>query len=206
MVRVRDSQRTVENQELQILKSDFIDNLDTFRLSDLTLEELANRYISVDKQSQLIKGLILLEARERFPSNNEFGEWVKTVITLCDDSFQQRNRYMNLAKFFKERDMTGISITAAYEISIPANADIADKVYQAALGKNLSVAQIKAEIATAKGLLPESVNEGSGKPELMPLGDISKFMEQVLADIRNLPKADALRVLDECRKEIKKEK
>ena len=206
MVRVRDSQRTVENQELQILKSDFIDNLDTFRLSDLTLEELANRYISVDKQSQLIKGLILLEARERFPSNNEFGEWVKTVITLCDDSFQQRNRYMNLAKFFKERDMTGISITAAYEISIPANADIADKVYQAALGKNLSVAQIKAEIANAKGLLPESVNEGSGEPELMPLGDISRFMEQVLADIGELSKNEAMRVLKECMKKVQKEK
>ncbi len=202
MVRVRDSQRTVENQELQILKSDFIDNLDTFRLSDLTLEELANRYISVDKQSQLIKGLILLEARERFPSNNEFGQWVKTVITLCDDSFQQRNRYMNLAKFFKGRDMTGISITAAYEISTPANADVADKVYQAALNKNLSVAQIKVEIAKAKAL-PESVNEVN-ESELMPLADISIFKQYILAEISNLSKAEAIRVLDECKKELKK--
>jgi hypothetical protein len=41
-------------------------------------------------------------------------------------------------------------------------------------------------------LLPESVNEGSGEPELMPLEDISRFMEQVLADISNLPKATRL--------------
>ena len=200
MVRVRDSQRTVDNQELQTLKSNFIDNLDTFRLSDLSLEDLANRYVSVDKQSQLIKGLILLEARERFLSNNEFGECVKTVITLCDDSFQQRNRYMNLARYFKERDMTGISITVAYEISIPANADIADNLYQIALNQNLSVAQIKAEIVKAKGLLPES----SGEPELMPLGDISSFMEHILAEIGELPVNDAMRVLDECKKQLRK--
>ncbi len=28
-------------------------------------------------------------------------------------------------------------------------------------------------------------------------------MEQVLADISNLPKAEAIRVLDECKKEVK---
>jgi hypothetical protein len=66
------------------------------------------------------------------------------------------------------------------------------------------VAQIKAEIANAKELLPESVNEGSGESELMPLEDISRFMEQVMAEISNLPKAEAIRVLDECKKELKK--
>ena len=110
---------------------------------------------------------------------------------------------MNLARFFENREIIGISLTACYEISAPINADIADKVYQAALNKNLSVAQIKAEIAKAKGLLPESVNEGSGEPELMPLGDISSFMEQVLDYIEQLPKQEALRVLDECRKKLK---
>ena len=66
------------------------------------------------------------------------------------------------------------------------------------------MAQIKAEIAKAKGLLPESVNEGSGEPELMPLDDISSFMEQVLADVANLPKAEAIRVLKTCLKELNK--
>ena len=42
MVRVRDSQRTVENQELQILKSDFIDNLvhQTVKVRDYKNESL----------------------------------------------------------------------------------------------------------------------------------------------------------------------
>ncbi|MDD1444473.1 hypothetical protein MEO93_29870, partial [Dolichospermum sp. ST_sed3] len=53
-------------------------------------------------------------------------------------------------------------------------------------------------------VLTGSVNERSSEPELMPLGDISRFMEQVMADIGELPKNEALRVLDECRKELNK--
>ncbi|MGB4498996.1 MAG: hypothetical protein WBI40_09870, partial [Methylococcaceae bacterium] len=132
-----------------------------------------------------------------------FSQWVESMRTLCSDTPQHRTRLMNLARFFENREIIGISLTAAYEISAPINADIADKVYQEALGKNLSVAQVKAEIAKAKGLLPESI-KASGEPELMPLEDISSFMEQVLADISNLPKADAIRVLNECKKELRK--
>lgn len=116
----------------------------------------------------MMKGLILLEARNRFTSNNEFGDWVKSVIAICDDGFQVRNRLMNYAKFFQNKDMAGISLSSCYLISSPINADIADKVYQAALNQNLSVAKIKAEIAKAKGLLPENVNLEADEPELMP--------------------------------------
>ena len=194
--------KSLKTRDSEISKSisSYVEGSDD--LSVLTLEQLAARYEEIDQQSQLFKGLILLEARSRFPSNNEFGDWVQTVPSLCGDGNQVRNRYMNFANYFKDRDRTGITITACYEISAPINADIADKVYQAALNKNLSVAQIKAEIAKAKGLLPESVNEGSGEPELMPLGDISRFMEQVLADISELPKAEAIRVLKECMKKL----
>ena len=173
-------------------------------LTNLSVQELADRYVEINNQSQMMKGLILLQARERLPSNIEFGNWVKSVSALCADGHQTLNRYMNFASYFKDKNREGISLTACYEISAPINADIADKVYQAALGKNLSVAQIKAEIANAKGLLPESVNEGSGEPELMPLGDISRFMEQVLAEIGELPVNDAIRVLDECKKQLRK--
>jgi hypothetical protein len=204
MALVKPKSLKTRNPEISKSISSYVEGSDD--LSVLTLEQLAARYEEIDQQSQLFKGLILLEARSRFPSNNEFGDWVQSVPSLCGDGNQVRNRYMNFANYFKDRDRTGITITACYEISAPINADVADKVYQAALNKNLSVAQIKAEIAKAKGLLPESVNESSGEPELMPLEDISRFMEQVLADIAQLPKADAIRVLDECKKELKKEK
>ncbi len=200
MALVKPKSLKIRNSETSKSISSYVEGNDD--LSVLTLDQLAARYEEIDQQSQLFKGLILLEARSRFPSNNEFGDWVQSVPSLCGDGNQVRNRYMNFANYFKDRDRTGITITACYEISAPINADIADKVYQAALGKNLSVAQIKAEIAKAKGLLPESV-KASGEPELMPLGDVSSFMEQVLADIAQLPKADAIRVLDECKKKIK---
>ena len=190
-------------KDLRIVEGEFIKSVDKTSLSDLTLDELANRYNEIDYQSHIVKGLILLEARSRFPSNNDFGVWIQSVQTICLDSQPVRTRLMNFANYFKDKDTTGISLSACYEISAPINADIADKVYQAALNQNLSVAQIKTEIAKAKGLLPENVNEGSGEPELMPLEDISSFMEQVLADIRDLPTNEALRVLDECRKELK---
>ena len=202
MVRVREPQRIVEKKDLQALEDKFVNAIEKTVLKDLTLDELAGQFESVDKQAQLFQGLILLEARERFESDKLFGEWCATR-PLCLGSQTQRTRLMNLARFFSTREIIGISLTACYEISAPINADIADKVYQAALNKNLSVAQIKAEITKAKGLLPENVNEGSGEPELMPLEDISSFMEQVLADIRDLPTNEALRVLDECRKELK---
>jgi hypothetical protein len=204
MVSNRIPQRVQDNKNLQTIKESIINEVGQSALSDLSLEQLAERYGQIDQQSQFLKGLILLEARQRFPSNNEFGDWVESVGALCSDTRQARTRFMNFANYFKDKNREGISLTACYEISAPINAEIADKVYQAALNKNLSVAQIKAEIAKAKGLLPESVNEGSGEPELMPLGDISKFMEQVLADVKELPKQEALRVLKECMKEIQK--
>ena len=37
----------------------------------------------------------------------------------------------------------------------------------------------------------------------MPLGDISRFMEQVMDYIAELPKSDAMRVLEACKKELK---
>jgi hypothetical protein len=200
MALVKPKSLKTRNSETSKSISSYVEGSDD--LSVLTLDQLAARYEEIDQQSQLFKGLILLEARSRFPSNNEFGDWVQSVPSLCGDGNQVRNRYMNFANYFKDRDRTGITITACYEISAPINADIADKVYQAALNQNLSVAQIKAEIAKAKGLLPESVNEGSGELELMPLGDISRFMEQVLADIDKLPKREAIRVLKECLKKL----
>ena len=171
-------------------------------LSKLSLDELAGRYQEIDEQAQFLKGTILLEARSRFVSNIEFGNWIQSIHALSVDTQQTRTKYMNFARYFKDKDRTGMPLTVCYEISAPINADIADKVYQAALGKNLSVAQIKAEIANAKGLLPENVNEGSGESELMPLGDISRFMEQVLSDVDELPKPEAIRVLKECLKKL----
>jgi len=112
-------------------------------LSKLSIEELALQYIEIDRQSHLLKGKILLEARSRFQSDKEFGQWVSTH-SLCVGSQQSRNRLMHLARFFDDnRDMTGITITSAYEISSPANEDKAAEVYKEVYGKNLPVKKVK---------------------------------------------------------------
>jgi len=112
-------------------------------LSKLSIEELALQYIEIDRQSHLLKGKILLEARSRFQSDKEFGQWGSTH-SLCVGSQQSRNRLMHLARFFDDnRDMTGITITSAYEISSPANEDKAAEVYKEVYGKNLPVKKVK---------------------------------------------------------------
>ena len=118
---------SLKTRQTDVSTSDYVEGRND--LSDLTLEQLVIRYEEIDQQSQLFKGLILLEARSRFPSNNEFGEWVQSVPSLCGDGNQVRNRYMNFARYFKEKEMLGISLTVAYEISSPVNQEIADTIY-----------------------------------------------------------------------------
>ena len=201
MVRIR---QTELMEESQAAKQNFIESKEKFRLGDLTLDELAYRYFEIDNQSRLLKGKILLEARSRFKADIDFGNWIRGIELFDTYHRSQLHNLMNLARFFSDRDMDGISVTVGYEISKPGNSDIAEDLYNSALNKNLSVAQIKAEIDKARGLLAKVVTESNGKTELMPLEDISIFMKQVLSDISNLPKADAIRVLDECKKELKK--
>jgi hypothetical protein len=203
MVRIR---QTELMEESQAAKQNFIESKEKFRLSDLTLDELAYRYFEIDNQSRLLKGKILLEARSRFKADIDFGNWIRGVELFDTYHRSQLHNLMNLARFFSDRNMDGISVTVGYEISKPSNSDIAQDLYNLALNKNLSVAQIKTEIYKARGLLTQEVIDSAGKTELMPLKDISIFMKQVLSDIANLPKIEAIRVLDECKKELKKEK
>lgn len=190
-------------------------------LSTLTLDDLANRYEEIHQQSQLLKGLILLEARNRFPSNNEFGEWIQTVHALSVDSQQTRTKFMNFARYFQNKERNGISLTVCYEISSPANVDVADKVYEYALNRNLSVADIKAKIKEEKKLLPilesnseeddqdhdsftEADHDTNKKEELMPREDVSEFVKLILSDVQSLSQNEAVRVLKLCLKELNK--
>lgn len=137
------------NQNL-ISETDFVPETFFNGLKDASLDQLAEQYSSINTQFQMMKGLILLAAREKLKSDKEFGKWVDSTHALCVDSQQVRNRYMNLARFFKSRPMTGISLTAAYEISKPDNTDIAETIYEKALNKNLKVSDVKKLIKEMK--------------------------------------------------------
>ena len=183
----------------EVIISNYIENSDN--LSDLSLEQLADRFESIEQQAQLFQGRILLEARNRFDSDIKFGEWIiKIGGTLCSTTRQHRTRLMNLARFFENKELVGISMTAAYEISAPANEAIADKIYEYALNKNLSVAEIKKQIQIEKGLTADITK---AEPELLPLEDFDVFKQVVLADVEELSGIDAIRVLQDCIKVIR---
>ena len=130
----------------------FVEAAEQDNLKALSLDQLANRFEEIEQQGQLLQGRILLEARERFKSDNEFGAWVEQVGgAIYSTSRQHRTKLMNLAKFFELREINKISISAAYEISAPINSDIAIDVYDYAKGKNLPLAEIRKQIAIRKG-------------------------------------------------------
>jgi hypothetical protein len=69
---------------------------------------------------------------------------------------------MHLADFFNDgRDMEGIAITAAYEISAPVNRDKALTVYNEVRGKNLSVKEVKSLFAEDNVKPIEKINSKS---------------------------------------------
>ena len=202
----------------QIQEIDYVEGRDD--LTSLSLDELAFQFESIEQQSQLLQGRILLEARSRLNSDIEFGEWVsKHTGTLCSTTRQQRTRLMNLARYFGNKDIKGISLTVCYEISAPTNVDVADKVYEYALNRNLSVADIKAKIKEEKKLLPileinseehdqesfsETDHDTIKKEELMPREDVSEFVKLILSDVQSLSQNEAVRVLKLCLKELNK--
>ena len=113
-------------------------------LTVLSSEELVLQFVEIDRQSRLLKGKILLELRHRFSSDKDLGQWLSTH-GLSVGNQQARNQLMHLAGFFQgDRDMNGISITAAYLISAPKNKNKSASVYKKVHGKNLSVKEVKA--------------------------------------------------------------
>lgn len=209
MVRKRESKQMRNASQVRTLEENFLNQVDKFTLADLTLEQLADRYKDIDRQSQMMKGLILLEARNRFSSNQEFGNWVVN-IGLSDDSFQNRNLFMNLARFFQNRKMSGISLTVAYEISRPSNENIAEKIYEYALDKNLKVSEIKKQIKlekkkiTTNGIQPQhnDLEDNKSVLEVLPAKDLSIFIEEALSNVVELTEDEAIKVFNECIKKL----
>lgn len=210
MVRVRESKEERNANKLKKLEKSFTSQIDKFSLKDLSLADLANRYQEIDQQSQLFKGLILLEARGRFNSNNEFGNWVQSVKTLCLDRQEVRTRYMNLAKYFKDREMQGISLTVAYQISAPVNEDIADEVYEYAKDKNLKVSEVKKKIAELRPKSENSDSKSENKQnKKLPIvlnENLSTYKEVIIDDVKDLPIDDAILVLESCLNDYKEKK
>jgi hypothetical protein len=120
-------------------------------LSALSLDDLAHEFESIQRQGQLMQGRILLEARQRFKADAPFGKWCSEAGGAISSTCRQhRTKLMNLARFFENREINKICISAAYEIAAPINADIAVEVYEYAKGKNLPLNEIRKQIEIRK--------------------------------------------------------
>ena len=194
-----------ENQNLSITGAHQLDiNPD---LTGLSLDDLIIQFQEVDRQYHLLKGEILLEARGRFLSDKEFGKWISSHSSWVG-SQQSRNRLMHLADFFRDdHDMSGITISAAYEISAPVNRDKAQEVYEKVHGKNLAVKEVKALFtetagkAVKKDKQKESVeNEPKGNPPIEPIEPsdqvdliVIKIIDKIMAKKSDSFKIDVLK-------------
>jgi len=177
------TQEFIANSENYI--PDPVDPFDANLLKKLTLEELAVRYKEIDYQSQLFKGQILLEARDRFQSNIEFGQWLSVNFTELNSS--NTGKLINLARFFHgDRTLEGIPVSAGYLISAPKNKEIAEDVYRKIKDKNLKLEEIKAVINSYKQEAtssPEEVQDENDetKEKKTRLGmDVTAFASHLL--------------------------
>ena len=132
----------------------------TVDLSSFTLDDLVSQYIEVDRQSHILKGRILLEARRRFPSNKEFGDW-RSLNFGGRLPQQTANNLMSLARFFDDsnRPLGNIPVSAGYIISAPKYEDIAEQVYERVLALDKpSLIDVK-KIIKEVNPMEQSVNE-----------------------------------------------
>jgi hypothetical protein len=139
-------------------------------LSSLTLDELVAQYIDIDRQSHLLKGQILLEARRRFISNQEFGEW--RSLNFSGLPQQTANNLMNLARYFNEktRPLAHIPVSVGYLISAPINEPIAEIVYK----KTLEIE--KPTLKDVRDLIDELKHVGQKKESSKKLMSVDKIM------------------------------
>lgn len=175
-------------------------------LKDLSEEELVQRYNDIDQQSQLFKGQILLEMRNRFTSNIEFGQWCSVNFTELDSS--NAGKLINLARFFQgERSLEGIPISAAYLIAAPGNKAIAEKIYTHVSGKNLKLNDIKGMISNYKyDKNSKDLGEEEKKTSLLE-DDIINFSDNLLNNVfSGKSKVFIIAVLESALRKLKSSK
>lgn len=179
-------------------------SIDT-NLKSQNLEHLVNQFDDIGNQSQILQGLILLEISARCHQERlGFDEYMQKEqiknSSLCEITHQHRTRLMNLAKFFtKERPMTGISITAGYEISAPKNQKVAVAVYNQVVNQNYPVAEIQKRIKYEMTKL-NNRSTSSGKVEYARQVVLSENANTILNTVQgfNISQHEQLAILKSC--------
>jgi hypothetical protein len=102
---------------------------------------------------------------------------------------------IQLARYFDDsKPLEKISITAAYEISAPINADIADEIYESVRGKNMPVTEVKRQIALKKGTLQTVKAEATTQIEKAVVQTDDEIVEKAVELIEESVKNETVKI------------
>lgn len=101
------------------------------KLKELTLDQIVDECSLIDRNSKLKYGFLLLEARTRFPSNNDFGDWCSAEFAGQLDT-RRATELMSLSRFFTDIPMAEIPVSVGYMLAAPKNVEsgISEKAYK----------------------------------------------------------------------------
>lgn len=158
-------------KEMEDLKSEFIEGGDESRspsewsfsdLKRLNENQLADRLESINNQSLVMTWVICMHIRARFRNDREMGQFINTIRDgdpdhpLCVGQ-QSINRYIHAGRFITRHKINnlsqmGVSASAVYALSAPANLSVADEVFREVKRKGYPVNEVKRRIEQAKAV------------------------------------------------------
>lgn len=137
--------------------------LSTTKLSQMSNEDLMDRFIQIDNQASMMKWRICWVLRQRFASNQLFGQYIdefrSSVVTLCHNGRKEINRAWRAGKFCENYGINSLaefklSKTVIYELSAASNEDVAGKVLESIKTKDapITVQETKLLLAQNKAV------------------------------------------------------
>jgi hypothetical protein len=159
-------------------------------LKAMTPDQLADRMLQIDEQAVMLKWVIMMRIRDKFPSDREMGDFVNSIAKynpehpLCTITQQSRNRYIHAGRFITRHKITDlvklkVTPTAVMEIAQPQYRDVADQVLADIRSKGFTVDQVIKKLKIAK-----AVNSG-----MDPVVAEEKIINPLPAVVKQPPKA-----------------
>jgi hypothetical protein len=158
-------------------------------LSNLTLDELGELFECAHTTDQWHnRGLILLEARDRFKGDIAFGRWCRNHPVICKLHVNHRTQIMNTSRWFKNKPKDGIRTTVARIIAQPRHSGISEQLYGYAAGRDLTIDQLNSYIRQLRGV-PE-------KPQIVINDDTyQQYKDTIVPLLEGLTKEECERIL-----------
>lgn len=165
-------------------------------LPTYTMDQLADMYNVIEKQKDLIQGLILLAGRVRADAefskrgfdnpNHCFGDWVSN--NLFDTHQVHANRLMNEARFFRDKPLAveKLQPSVRYAISAPVNDHIAADVLEKCMNHEgrVTVKLVNAFISGDPEPEPEPKSKKDSKEVKALKAELKELKDSREADIK----------------------